>query len=106
MRAKGKNQQPNQPTCIDRIEGRTQAATTCEEASAPTPLSKVLRNSPIPLPPPSHTPPPPPPPLSPPPPPLERWNVGTFPTNIQASTDYRSYKYAGLACNAAPLLTL
>ena len=48
MRAKGKNQQPNQPTCIDRIEGRTQAATTCEEASAPTPLSKVLRNSPIP----------------------------------------------------------
>ena len=48
MRAKGKNQQPNQPTCIDRIGGRTQAATTCEEASAPTPLSKVLRNSPIP----------------------------------------------------------
>ena len=48
MRAKGKNQQPNQPTCIDRIGGRTQTATTCEEASAPTPLSKVLRNSPIP----------------------------------------------------------
>ena len=62
MRAKGKNQQPNQPTCIDRIEGRTQAATTCEEASAPTPLSKVLRNSPIPFPP------------SPPPP----WNAGTL----------------------------
>ena len=62
MRAKGKNQQPNQPTCIDRIEGRTQAATTCEEASAPTPLSKVLRNSPIPF---------PPPPLGT----LERWNV-------------------------------
>ena len=96
MRAKGKNQQPNQPTCIDRIGGRTQAATTCEDASAPTPLSKVLRNSPIPF--------PPSPPL--PPPPLERWNVGTFPTNIQASTDYRSYKYAGLACNAAPWLTL
>ena len=57
MRAKGKNQQPNQPTCIDRIGGRTQAATTCEEASAPTPLSKVLRNSPIPFPP---SPPPPP----------------------------------------------
>ena len=52
MKAKGKNQQPNQPTCIDRIGGRTQAATTCEEASAPTPLSKVLRNSPIPFPPP------------------------------------------------------
>ena len=52
MKAKGKNQQPNQPTCIDRIGGRTQAATTCEEASAPTPLSKVLRNSPIPSPPP------------------------------------------------------
>ena len=51
MRAKGKNQQPNQPTCIDRIGGRTQAATTCEDASAPTPLSKVLRNSPIPFPP-------------------------------------------------------
>ena len=67
MRAKGKNQQPNQPTCIDRIEGRTQATTTCEEASAPTPLSKVLRNSPIPFPP----PPPPPPPLGT----LERWNV-------------------------------
>ena len=50
MKAKGKNQQPNQPTCIDRIGGRTQAATTCEEASAPTPLSKVLRNSPIPFP--------------------------------------------------------
>ena len=65
MRAKGKNQQPNQPTCIDRIEGRTQAATTCEEASAPTPLSKVLRNSPIPFPP-------------FPPPPLERWNAGTL----------------------------
>ena len=47
MRAKGKNQQPNQPTCIDRIGGRTQAATTCEEAGAPTPLSKVLRNSPM-----------------------------------------------------------
>ena len=78
MRAKGKNQQPNQPTCIDRIEGRTQAATTCEEASAPTPLSKVLRNSPIPF------PPSPLPPFPPPPP----------------------YKYAGLACNAAPLLTL
>ena len=95
MRVKGKNQQPNQPTCIDRIGGRTQAATTCEEAGAPTPLSKVLRNSPIPF-----------PPSPPPPPPLERWNVGTFPTNIQASTDYRSYKYAGLACNAAPWLTL
>ena len=52
MKAKGKNQQPNQPTCIDRIGGRTQAATTCEEASTPTPLSKVLRNSPIPFPPP------------------------------------------------------
>ena len=48
MRVKGKNQQPNQPTCIDRIGGRTQAATTCEEAGAPTPLSKVLRNSPPP----------------------------------------------------------
>ena len=60
MRAKGKNQQPNQPTCIDRIGGRTQAATTCEEAGAPTPLSKVLRNSPIPF---------------PPPPP---WNAGTL----------------------------
>ena len=68
MRAKGKNQQPNQPTCIDRIGGRTQAATTCEEASAPTPLSKVLRNSPIPFPP---SPLPPPPPLGT----LERWNV-------------------------------
>ena len=65
MRAKGKNQQPNQPTCIDRIGGRTQAATTCEDASAPTPLSKVLRNSPIPFPP---SPPPPPPP----------WNAGTL----------------------------
>ena len=64
MRAKGKNQQPNQPTCIDRIGGRTQAATTCEEASAPTPLSKVLRNSPT-LPSPSPLPPPP-------------WNAGTL----------------------------
>ena len=94
MRAKGKNQQPNQPTCIDRIGGRTQAATTCEEAGAPTPLSKVLRNSPIPFPP------------SPPPPPLgtlERWNVSD---EYSDSTDYRSYKYAGLACNAAPWLTL
>ena len=62
MRAKGKNQQPTQPTCIDRIGGRTQAATRCEEASAPTPLSKVLRNSPIPFPP------------FPPPP----WNAGTL----------------------------
>ena len=64
MRAKGKNQQPNQPTCIDRIGGRTQAATTCEEASAPPPPGKVLRNSPIPFPPPL-------PPLGT----LERWNV-------------------------------
>ena len=91
MRAKGKTSNQINPHVSTESGVELRPQLHVRKRALPLPSVRFLET----LPSPSPLPPPPPP-----------WNVGTFPTNIQASTDYRSYKYAGLACNAAPLLTL
>ena len=66
--------QVNPQVSPESLGSRTQAGTTCEEASALTPPTKGLLPSP----------------------------PRKFLMNIPASIDCRSYHYAKMACNAAP----